>query len=251
MNVTDAHPDTIAWWAQAIMIGGIVAAVLLPLGAIGTRFGIWQFQVGFLLLFGALVLSIIAVVGGVIGFAACLKSGLVAERMPLLIGLGLAMVILGVMGWQFNLARSVPPIHNVTTDVQDPPAFVVAPSLRGPEDNPIDYDPELLGPLQERAYPWLQPLLVSDMPDAAFARSQLVLNEMGLEVTHADPDAGVLEAVATTFWFGFKDDMVVRIRPDEQGARIDLRSVSRVGQGDLGANARRIAEFQRRYLEGT
>ena len=68
---------------------------------------------------------------------------------------------------------------------------------------------------------------------------------MGWEVVAADPAAGRIEAVATTFWFGFKDDIVVRVAPAGAGSLIDARSKSRVGVGDLGTNAQRL----RAYLE--
>jgi uncharacterized protein (DUF1499 family) len=77
----------------------------------------------------------------------------------------------------------------------------------------------------------------------AVARSVEVLSAQGLEVVNVDPDKGIVEAVATTFWFGFKDDVVVRITATPQGSRVDMRSVSRVGQSDIGANAARIQKF--------
>jgi uncharacterized protein (DUF1499 family) len=77
----------------------------------------------------------------------------------------------------------------------------------------------------------------------AVDRAEATLLAMGLEVVAVDRDAGVVEATATTFWFGFKDDMVVRVVGDGEGSRIDLRSMSRVGQSDVGANADRIADF--------
>ena len=77
----------------------------------------------------------------------------------------------------------------------------------------------------------------------AVAQAALVLAQQGLEVVNVDVDNGRVEAVATTFWFGFKDDLVVRIQPTHTGSKIDVRSVSRVGQSDLGANAARIAKF--------
>jgi uncharacterized protein (DUF1499 family) len=89
-------------------------------------------------------------------------------------------------------------------------------------------------------------------PDPAFDRAVDVLEGMGLEVVSKDPDDGRIEATATTFWFGFKDDVVVRIRPAEDGGSVvDLRSVSRVGVSDLGVNARRIGEFLKRFAAGS
>jgi uncharacterized protein (DUF1499 family) len=66
---------------------------------------------------------------------------------------------------------------------------------------------------------------------------------LGWEVVASDAATGRIEATATSRWFGFKDDVVVRIRPEGAGSRVDVRSMSRVGVGDLGANAERVREF--------
>jgi uncharacterized protein (DUF1499 family) len=71
----------------------------------------------------------------------------------------------------------------------------------------------------------------------------MVLTDQGLEIVAVDSDAGLVEATATTFWFGFKDDLVVRVEAIESGSRVDVRSVSRVGQSDVGQNAKRIEKF--------
>jgi len=91
-----------------------------------------------------------------------------------------------------------------------------------------------------------------DLPDdtvAAFDRAERVSRGLGLEIVAAMPKDGRIEATATTFWFGFKDDVVVRIRPQPAGSRVDIRSVSRVGRGDAGANALRIRKFLEKMKE--
>jgi uncharacterized protein (DUF1499 family) len=97
------------------------------------------------------------------------------------------------------------------------------------------------------AYPGLKPI-ESDLSVAdAVDRTEAALQAMGLEIVAVDKEAGLVEATATTFWFGFKDDMVVRIVGNGEGSRIDLRSMSRVGQSDVGANAARITDFVDRF----
>jgi uncharacterized protein (DUF1499 family) len=141
-------------------------------------------------------------------------------------------------------ARSVPPIHNISTDVDDPPEFDAVVALRGANSNPLAYDRDKLAAPQQEAYPDVVPLELADAPADVFDRALEALKGLGLEVVNADHEAGRIEAVATTFWFGFKDDVVVRIRPlPSGGSRVDVRSVSRVGQSDLGANAARIAKI--------
>lgn len=237
----------VAWWSQAIMIGAIVGAVLLPLGALGHRIGVWSFGTGFVFLAAGAFLSIIVVLGGIAALIAALRSGRDADRPFLYIGLliGGAIVVLTLA--QIATARSVPPIHNISTDVADPPSFDVARALRGADSNPVDFDAAKLAPLQEAAYPRVKPIVSDRSVAESFDRALTVLNGMGLDVVNADQAAGRIEAVATSFWFGFKDDLVVRVRSRGTGSVVDLHSVSRVGQSDLGINAKRIEEFIDRF----
>jgi uncharacterized protein (DUF1499 family) len=235
-----------SWWSRAILIGAVVAAVLLPLGAVGTRLGVWTFSTGFLLLAAASALAAIGVVTGIAGLIAASRRGLTADKPGVLIGTVVSALILAVMGMQFYTASSVPAIHNISTDVVDPPRFEAVVPLRGPDANSLDFDAGKIAPLQQQAYPWVRPLESQLPPDQALRRAVAVLEELGLEIVHVDEAGGRVEATATTFWFGFKDDVVVRVRPAAAGSVVDVRSVSRVGVSDLGANARRIG----RILDG-
>jgi uncharacterized protein (DUF1499 family) len=149
-------------------------------------------------------------------------------------------VILGGMGVQFSKGASVPPIHNISTDISDPPQFSAVVAIRGEGTNPLDYDSAKIGPQQEAAYPDVQTLVLPGSRTETLASVVSALEDMGLEIVAVDEVAGVVEATATTFWFGFKDDLVVRVRDSGSGSEVDVRSVSRVGLSDLGANADRI-----------
>lgn len=234
-------------WAQLLLIAAVVAFLLLPIGALGTRFGIWPHQAGFVVIAAGVVAALLVAVAGAVLLVLTWKNGASAGWGALAVAVVLSLVVLTVIGSQVNRARSVPSIHQISTDVDDPPQFVRIPALRGPAANPLEYDAEKLAPLQRRAYPFVEPMLVGSSPEASYRRSIAVLRDMGLDIVHEDLGNGRIEAVATTFWFGFKDDMVVRIRRDGAGSRIDARSVSRVGRSDLGANAERIGEFMRRF----
>ena len=96
---------------------------------------------------------------------------------------------------------------------------------------------------QRRAYPDVQPLELAAPPAAVYDRALAAARDMGWELVKADPAAGRIEATATTVWFGFKDDVVVRVRASDAGSRLDVRSKSRVGLSDVGANARRVRAF--------
>ncbi len=137
--------------------------------------------------------------------------------------------------------RGAPPIHDITTDPGNPPAFIAAVALNTP--GRTDYD-AAVAERQQAAYPNLGPARLPLAPAVAFERALTVVREMGWELLAADVDARRIEATDRSFWFGFADDIVVRITPDgDTGSRVDVRSLSRVGVGDLGANARRVRAF--------
>ncbi len=232
-----------SWWARAILVGAVVAAVLLPLGALGSKFGIWGFQGGFLLLAGGTILALLGLVVGLVAMIVSSKRGYAEDKPSLLIGMGISALIIALMGVQFYAASSVPPIHNISTDIAEPPEFAAVVALRGETSNPLEYNADQLGPLQREAYPWVVPLNLDMAPAEALALAERALTDLGLEIVAVDAAAGIVEATATTFWFGFKDDVVVRVKADGAGSRVDVRSVSRVGQSDLGANARRIGQI--------
>ncbi len=234
-----------AWWSKAVLIGAVAAALLLPIGALGTRFGLWPFTAGFLLL---AIGGALAVAGIATGIAACIIAGrraLPHDLRTSMLGLAISAAILAYMGMQFYWATSYPPIHNISTDTNNPPKFISVLPLREGA-NPVYFNAAELAPLQEEFYPWVRPLTLGISPQDALAKTVVVLNDMGWDMVAQHPQLGLVEATATSFWFGFKDDVAVRVRPHPVGARIDVRSVSRVGQGDLGANAQRIRRILQR-----
>ena len=231
------------WWSKAILIGAVVAAALLPIGALGTRVGIWTFGTGFLLLAAATVLAAIGLVTGIAGIITAHRRNLRDDRQAVYLGTIVSALILALMGQQFYAASSVPPIHNISTDVADPPQFDEIVALRGDNANSLEYNADEIAAAQLEAYPWVETLESGLSPDAALDRAVQVLEGMGLEIVNVDAQAGRVEATDTTRWFGFKDDVVVRVRPGPGGSVVDVRSVSRVGVSDLGKNAQRIGEF--------
>ena len=144
--------------------------------------------------------------------------------------------------WQ-KVARSVPSIHDITTDTQDPPPFVAILPLRASASNSAEYGGESIAVLQRAGYPDLGPATLAEPAGAAFNRALTAAREMGGEIVAADSGDGRIEAIATTRWLRFKDDVVVRVRDTEHGSRVDVRSVSRIGRSDLGTNAARIRAF--------
>ena len=230
------------WWASALMIGGVIGLICLPVAALGTRFGLWSFELGIPLMGIGAVLAVIVAFLGIIAFVYCLSRGLQAERSNLLIGIALSAVVLGVMGSQVMAAGAVPAIHNISTDTANPPQFDKIVAIRGNDSNPLEYTEEV-AKQQQAAYPQLKPLISQVAQGEMVNRVTQVLQEMGMEVVDTNAAEGRVEATDTTFWFGFKDDVVVRVRPEGSGSVVDVRSVSRVGQSDLGKNAARIMEI--------
>ncbi len=143
------------------------------------------------------------------------------------------------------MIRLWPRLHDITTDTVDPPTFVSLLSRRGSRVSPPEYDGPEAAAQQRRAYPDIQPLVLHVPVPRAFDAAVAAAGKMGWEIVASDRDAGRIEAIATTRLLRFKDDVVVRVRDEAGGVRIDVRSKSRVGAGDLGTNARRIRAFLR------
>ena len=151
--------------------------------------------------------------------------------------------------WMKGQAESVPPIHDITTDVQDPPLFVDILPLRADAPNPAAYDTEQTAQ-QLEAFPDLVSLTIPKLRGEAFEIAMAAVKAEGLKVVAAEESEGRIEAYATTPLFAFKDDVVIRLRDGTRGATvIDIRSKSRVGRSDLGFNARRIRALLDRIEE--
>lgn len=140
-------------------------------------------------------------------------------------------------------AADVPPIHDISTDTDNPPAFVDLAAAREEAPNAVAYPGAEFARQQHEAYPDIAPLLLDAAPADAFRRAQRAAAGMGWEIVAADAVTGRIEATATTTWFGFRDDVVIRVKAMAGASRIDVRSASRVGRSDLGTNAARIRAY--------
>lgn len=223
----------------------LVVALLGVLAGLGTRWGLWTFATGFTLLRWAAYGGIAA---AVVGAVAIFRTRPGSGRRGFLLGfaaLAVGLIVLAIPWQQRQTARSVPPIHDITTDVNNPPQFVAIAPIRADAPNPIEYEGAEIARQQQQAYPDIQPVLL-DMPvDRGFQRALDAAESQGWEIVDADPAQGRIEATDRTFWFGFYDDIVIRLTPVDGRTVVDVRSKSRVGRSDVGANARRI----RRYIE--
>jgi len=233
--------------ALIALLLGIIAALMVVLAGPGTKMGWWDFRTGLGTLFkygaylgiAAMVVAIVAMLlarrgrrGGTIGTAAAgLLLGLLAFGMP----------------WGFrHKAQGVPPIHDITTDWVNPPQLVQSKALRDSADlhlNTAEYPGDSIAAQQRKAYPDIRPVMLAMRPEQAYAAVLRTARDMGWDEVDANRDRMAVEAVATTSWFGFKDDVVIRVTPASGISRVDMRSVSRVGRSDVGANAARIRDF--------
>ena len=229
-----------AWRFTAVLLA-VVGAVLFAASGLGTRLGLWDFRMGLSMLRYAAYIGVAALVVGVPAVLLARARG--AQRVTLIVAVLLAAATVGVPYRLSQSAKGVPPIHDISTDTNDPPVFVAVLPLRATATNSAEYAGDSIAALQRAAYPDVQPIAMPVAPSQAYTRALSAAQAMGWSIVATDSLAGRIEATATTTWFGFKDDVVVRIRAAEQGSTIDVRSVSRVGRSDVGANAARIRAY--------
>jgi uncharacterized protein (DUF1499 family) len=233
--------------ALAVGVLAIVILLMATMSGLGARWGMWHFRTGFTILrwsvYGGIVLILAAIGAGVLT-----RPGSGRRGFPIAIGALVVGLLVVVIPWQWQrTARSVPPIHDITTDVANPPRFVAVVPLRADAPNPVEYPGAQVAAQQQAAYPDIRPMVVDLNRAAAFQRARRAAEEMGWTIVAAVPEEGRIEATDRTFWFGFRDDVVIRLTElDPDRTVIDVRSKSRVGGSDVGTNARRIRSYLRR-----
>jgi uncharacterized protein (DUF1499 family) len=232
---------------------GLAIALLAALAGLsaglGYRFGWWSLDTGFALLRYAAYGAIAAMVASVLGLVLARPGGRRRGLYRALAGLVIGAVVFGVPWTYMRAAQQVPPIHDITTDTENPPAFVAILPLRAGAANPPEYGGDEVAALQRAAYPGIQPIHAPLPPDRTFEQALATVQDQGWQLVAAVPSEGRIEATDTTLWWGFKDDVVIRIRPEGTGSRLDIRSKSRIGIGDTGTNAARIEAFIEQFAQ--
>jgi uncharacterized protein (DUF1499 family) len=191
---------------------------------------------------GGAVVALVAVLLSIARSAAPRARGLAA--LALLVNALVAAPPL-YMYWQL---QHLPKIHDISTDPSDPPTFEAMLPLRKGARNSVDY-PATTAAEQHKGYPDIGPLTLPLAPPAAFERAVQAARAMGWDIVATAPEKLRIEATGTTLLFGFKDDVVVRITPQGQGSVVDVRSLSRVGGSDFGANAKRVRAYLQRLSD--
>jgi uncharacterized protein (DUF1499 family) len=228
---------------KCALVAAFVAVVLLLAAGPGYRLSLWMFRTGFTILacaawigLGAALLALLQLVVSAV------------ERMWRTVAVAVIAFLLGAVAfvlpydWKRS-AQNLPKIHDISTDTVNPPRFVAILPLRAHVANPPDYGGAQIAKQQVMGYPDIAPLVLAAPVDQVFGRALDTAQRMGWHVVAAEPLEGRIEASDTTFWFGFTDDIVIRITPSGNVSRLDIRSVSRVGLSDVGTNARRIRKF--------
>jgi len=226
---------------------GLIVASLAGAGGIlagpGVRLGWWHYSFGLKMVLGAAICALISIAISLIAVFTENESGS-RNRLTLpVLGIVMGLAVSAVpLNWIIT-ARSAPRIHDITTDMTDPPRYVAILAVRVGATNPVEYGGLSISKQQTASYPEVAPIMLPLPVEKAYERAMDAAHRMRWTVVDGNPHEGRIEATDTTFWFGFKDDIVVRIRPEENGSRVDVRSLSRVGLGDLGTNAKRIVSY--------
>jgi hypothetical protein len=238
----------------ASLIVGLVASF-------GTRLGVWDFQTGVFRIFPWCVY--IGAAGLALGLAWLIASRISGNSESARYGwIGLigAAAVLALPLYSAVRERISPPIHDITTDVEDPPPFIADLALRKGAPNPASYDGDIVvtwkhktfttREWQRKEYGDVHTIAILTPPEKLFERALDAARSMGWNIVAVVPDQGRIEATDTSFFFGFTDDIVIRVKPAGIGGRLDIRSKSRVGTSDNGKNAARIRRFIKDVVSG-
>lgn len=252
MNTAPSDLSTHRWIRRIGALGliaGVVAVLAMLLPGPLYRFGLLGLSAAFAGVAFGYWLGLLA---ALLGLIALLLALFVQPRRYL--ARALIAIVLGVIAFVPPMlfkhkAGSVPAIHDITTDTANPPAFQTLLAQRADAPNSAVYGGAEVSAKQHAAYPDIEPLQFDSPPATVFKAALDTARSMGWAIAAQVPDEGRIEATATTFWFGFKDDVVIRLRPEAGGTRVDMRSESRVGRSDVGANAARIRAYSRKLRD--
>ncbi len=227
-----------SWISRAALGLAFAAILMLIVAGPGYRLSWWGLGPAFTLFRYAAYGGVVA---GLLGLV-----GMVADKGGRMASVGALVVGLAAFGIPFQFQRSaqtLPRIHDISTDTENPPEFMEVLIYRADSPSSAEYGGPDVAALQKEGYPDIETLVLDQPFDEAFENARYTAGAMGWDIVAAEPEAGRIEAIHTTFWFGFKDDVVVRLEPEGERTRVDVRSCSRVGRGDLGANAKRVRKF--------
>ena len=231
----------LALWSRRIAVFALVASVL---SIIVVRSGLLEIQPALATFAGALAIAVVALLVAFAAFVVIWMEGLAGMGAALQAML-ISLALLAYPAYLGTRAYKLPRIYDITTDPIDPPRYEALARLRPRDANSVNYAGLYAAEQQRAAYPDIGPLGTNAAAQNAYDAALAVINKRKWRVVDARPPQagrreGRIEAVARTPIMGFRDDVIVRIRAEPDGARIDARSSSRYGEFDFGANAARL-----------
>ncbi len=222
---------------------GASICLLTLLILLGTRWELWSYLTGVAMLrwvvYGSILTMIVAGLAMYLTRPGMGKPGFPLAMLALVTGLVLTVVPIR----ESRVGADAPPIHDITTDLDNPPRFVSIVPLRAGVPNSADHGGPEVVRQQLAAYPDIRPVIVDLPSDQAFRRAVEIATERGWRIVEANELEGRIEATDRTFWLGLREDIVIRLTPLDGRTVVDVRSSSRVVQGDRGSNARRVRDF--------
>jgi uncharacterized protein (DUF1499 family) len=235
----------LATWARNLAVFSIIAVVV---SILIVRFGFLEVKPAIATFFGALGLAALSILIGLAGFAAIWQNG-TRGMSRILVAFVIDAAILAYPAYLLLQYRKLPQIHDITTDPIDPPRFDALARLRsGDGANTAVYAGLYSAEQQRQAYPDIEPVQLEIPVDRAYTIAlQLVNKRKWLVIDERAPQpprrVGRIEAVARTPIMGFREDVSIRVSPDGDDSRVDIRSSSRYFESDLGSNAARVSKL--------
>jgi Protein of unknown function (DUF1499) len=222
-----------------------LSAIIAVLAVLGYRFGIMNYQVALIMLVGGAAMGMMAVLSGIVSIFGIITSDSKVSGMLLaLTGLILGLAVVAPVFLTVQAGYKVPRIHDISTNLQDPPKFTTIRTLRTAAHNSLDRKtPANLAQLQQAGYPNLGALLIDRDSSQVFKEAVALVKARDWEIIDISNKNSTIEATDTTKIMGFKDDVVIRVSEKENKTIVDMRSASRIGISDMGTNAARIKAF--------
>ena len=253
------------WVLRVTLALMILGPLIFMMAGLGAKLGLWDWRFGLSTL-SQKVGPLVLMGSAIFGLISLLLAFFIRPRKGFVIGaLAILVPLVGIakLASAKNKVASLPFIHDITTDTQNVPTFTTAilserAKIEGV--NTVDYVGKkapskekgadgkrimkLVSVQQTKAYPDVRTLILSGEPETVFGEAKAAVKQLGWALKSENTQTGIIEATDTTFWYGFEDDVVIRIRPSEGGGSVvDIRSISRIGGSDIGANAARIRKF--------
>jgi uncharacterized protein (DUF1499 family) len=238
--IAEQPTSRLAVWARRTAVFSLIATIL---AIVIVRSGLLEFKPALATFGAALVFSIFALLLAFAAFVVIWREGLMGIGHSLT-AIGIAMALLAYPSYLALASYRLPWIYDITTDPIDPPRFEALARVRPRDANPVIYAGLSAAEQQRNAYPEIEPLEQEATPQASYDATLAVVTKRKWNIVARRPPErgreGRIEAVARTAIMGLREDVVIRVRADGQGSRIDVRSSSRYGSFDFGSNAARV-----------